>query len=157
MPGMMKSDFLYWAGVSAITGIDGGKTMLNMFQLPQADVARVLESPSGLDRTKSMVWAGWPAAARVAGWENDSRQFMQLALPLEQVTVPTLILQGTEDIQVSYDRAREMAARMPNVRFHTVKGGTHAMPLTHRGELQAVIGTFLADVSAREREFGELQ
>src|SRR5690606_26765956 len=145
MPGIMKSDFLYWVGVGAITGIDGGKTLLNMFQLPEADVARVLESPDGLDRTKAMVWAGWPAAARVAGWENDSSQFMRLELPLEQVTVPSLILQGTEDIQVSYDRAREMAARMPNVRFHTVEGGTHAMPLTHKDALQAVIVEFLAE------------
>lgn len=157
MPGMMKSDFLYWAGVSAITGIDGGRTMLNMFQLPEADVARVLGSPNGLDRTKAMVWAGWPAAARVAGWYNDSSQFMQLALPLEQVTVPTLILQGTEDIQVSYDRAQEMAARMPNARFHTVEGGTHAMPLTHRDELLTVIGTFLAEVFDRERGVGGIQ
>ena len=157
MPGMMKSDFLYWLGVSAINGIDGGKTMLNMFQLPDADVARVLESPNGLDRTKAMVWAGWPAAARVAGWENDSAQFMRLSLPFEQVTVPALILQGTEDIQVSYDRAREMAARLPNARFHTVAGATHAMPLTHREELQAVIGTFLAEVLDREREGGGAQ
>lgn len=157
IPGMMQSDFLYWLGVGAISGIDGGKTLLNMFQLPEADVARVLESPDGLDRVKALAWAGWPAAARVAGWENDSIQFMQMALPLEQVTVPTLILQGTEDIQVSYDRAREMAARVPNARFHTVEGGTHAMPLTHKDELQAVIGAFLAEVSDREREVGEVQ
>lgn len=157
MPGMMRSDFLYWLGVSAITGIDGGKTMLGMFQLPEADAARVLESPDGLDRTKAMVWAGWPAAARVAGWENDSTQFMKLKLPLEQVTVPALILQGTEDNQVSYDRAREMASRLPNGRFHTVAGATHAMPLTHGDELQAVIRAFLAELPEREREVGEAQ
>jgi pimeloyl-ACP methyl ester carboxylesterase len=98
-----------------------------------------------------MVWAGWPAAARVAGWENDSTQFMKLALPLEQVTVPTLILQGTEDIQVSHDRSKEMAARLPNGRYYTVAGGTHAMPLTHRDELQAVIRAFLAELPEREK------
>jgi pimeloyl-ACP methyl ester carboxylesterase len=157
MPGMMRSDFLYWLGVSAITGIDGGKTMLSMFQLPETDVARVLKSPNGLDRTKAMVWAGWPAAARVAGWENDSAQFMKLALPLEQVTAPALILHGTEDIQVSHDRAREMAARLPNGHFHSVAGATHAMPLTHRDELQAVIRAFLAELPERESEIDGVQ
>jgi pimeloyl-ACP methyl ester carboxylesterase len=93
----------------------------------------------------------------VAGWENDSAQFMRLALPLEKVTAPALILQGTADIQVSYDRAKEMAARLPKGRFYTVAGATHAMPLTHRDELQAVIRAFLAELPEREKKIGGIQ
>jgi hypothetical protein len=45
-----------------------------------------------------------------------------------------------------------MAARLPNGRFYTVAGGTHAMPLTHRDEKQTEINAYLTELLDREEE-----
>lgn len=146
IPGVMRSDFLYWLGVGLISGIDNGRMLLGMFQLPEEDVEAVVNSPDGLDRLQAMVWAGWPAKARLAGWENDSVQFQTMALPLDQVRAPTLVLQGTADIQVNHDQISQIVGGMANVRFYSVAGGSHAMPLTHKAQLEAEIDGFLKEV-----------
>lgn len=148
IPGLMTSDFWYWLGLSLVDGLDDGRVLLGMFQLPATDTEAVLASADGLERMQAMVWAGWPAATRVAGWENDSTQFLSLDLPLEAVRAPTLLLQGTADIQVSWQRTRDMVARMPDATLYKVENGTHAMPLTHRDELVEAITAFLRDVGA---------
>lgn len=144
IPSWMRSDFLFWTGISLATELGGGRAVVGMFD--PADAERIETSPDGLERIHNWLWAAWPISLRLAGWRNDSEQFMRLALPIRKVTAPTLILSGTADEEAPYEDAERLAAAIPGSRLYTVEGANHAMLLTHKDELNAVINEFLRHV-----------
>jgi pimeloyl-ACP methyl ester carboxylesterase len=146
IPFAMRSDFIFWCGIELATRIGDGKALLGMF--PESDAHKILNSPDGLARIREWLWAAWPISRKLKGWRNDSEQFMQLALPIGTIKAPTLILHGTDDQSAPYAAAGRMALRIPGARFHTIKGGNHAMILSHRDELQGEIVRFLNSVYA---------
>lgn len=152
IPAMMKSDFLFWLGISAVSHLDGGKAVVNM--LPPDDAKSVLASPDGLERAREWIWSSWPIQGRLPGWENDSAQFMTMSLPIDAIHVPTLLLQGTDDRQVDYSDIERLATRIPNAKLHTVEGGTHAMILSHKDELDSAIDAFLKEVFSGQKNSG---
>lgn len=145
IPAVMKSDFVSWLLLSLVTTIGDGKAALGM--LPGEDAERIITSADGLERVRNWLWAIWPVSQRLAGWRNDSEQFMQLSLPVQQITAPTLILNGTEDEAVSYASAVELTALIPGARLYTVEGANHAMLLSHKDALNAEINAFLAELA----------
>jgi pimeloyl-ACP methyl ester carboxylesterase len=42
--------------------------------------------------------------------------------------------------------SRRLAATVPGARLHVVEGGTHFPNRSHRAEVQAVVGRFLAEI-----------
>jgi pimeloyl-ACP methyl ester carboxylesterase len=118
--------------------------VLGMFD-PE-DAERIEKSPDGLERIRNWLWAAWPISLRLTGWRNDSEQFMKFSLPIPQVEAPTLILNGTADKEAAYKDAETLAAAIPGARLYTVEGANHAMLITHKDELNAVINEFLRDV-----------
>lgn len=141
IPAVMKSDFVSWLLLSLVTNIGGGKAALGM--LPQDDAESIITSPDGLERVQKWLWGIWPVSQRLAGWLNDSEQFMTMSLPVQQITAPTLILNGTADEAVSYESAAKLAALIPGARLYTVEGGNHAMLLYHKETLNDEINAFL--------------
>jgi len=144
IPLPMRSDFLFWAGISVATELGDGKVVLGLFD-PE-DAERIEHSPDGLERIHDWLWAAWPISLRLTGWRNDSEQFMQLSLPIREVEAPTLILNGTADREAIYENAERLAAEIPGARLYTIEGASHAMLITHKDELNAVINEFLRDV-----------
>lgn len=72
------------------------------------------------------------------------------ALPLEQITVPTLVVHAADDPLASYDDARLMAERIPTARFRTVRSGGHVF--MHRdSQAVAAVREFLSQASAGGR------
>lgn len=57
------------------------------------------------------------------------------ALRPELLTMPTLVIHGTEDRLVPYDVAEHLAARLPLARLETVFDGSHMLPVTHPEQL----------------------
>lgn len=147
IPAVMRSDLVSWLLLSLAANITGGKAVLGM--LPEGDAARIAASPDGLDRIRRWLWTIWPVSRRLQGWRNDSEQFMNLDLPVERITAPTLILNGTADEAVSHESASRLATRIPGARLYAVEGGSHVMLLSHKEELANEIQTFLADVLQR--------
>lgn len=146
IPLVMRSDFLFWMGISIATRLSDGKRVLGMFD-PE-DAERIENSPDGLERVRNWLWAAWPISARLTGWRNDSEQFMRFSLPIRQVQAPTLILNGTADEAAAYEDAEKLAAEIPGAQLYTVEGANHAMLITHKDELNAVINEFLRDMLA---------
>jgi pimeloyl-ACP methyl ester carboxylesterase len=148
IPLAMRSDFLFWAGISMATELGDGKSILGMFD-PE-DAARIENSPGGVERVHDWLWAAWPISRRLTGWRNDSEQFMTMSLPIGQVEAPTLVLNGTEDEAAIYANAARLAAEIPGARLYTVEGANHAMLLTHKDELNDAINEFLREVLPAE-------
>ncbi len=66
---------------------------------------------------------------------------------LGEITVPALVVHGTEDLSISMDKARRMADGLvgcPGV--VEIEGGTHAANMTHPGPVNEAVLAFLSDL-----------
>jgi len=87
---------------------------------------------------------------RVAATFNDAEVAATHEYPLEQVAVPTLIVHGTRDPLVCFERnARVFAARIPGAELVSLEGGEHSAIFSHRGEARARASTFLHAAAPR--------
>ena len=60
------------------------------------------------------------------GYENDNEQFSTLEdLPLEELTVPTIIFHGDKDTNVPFYFAQNASERIPNANLFEMKGKDH--------------------------------
>jgi pimeloyl-ACP methyl ester carboxylesterase/predicted glycosyltransferase len=64
---------------------------------------------------------------------------------LRQVTVPTLLLHGTEDPVVPYSHGRKFAAAVPGARLVTFEGGGHGLPARDCVKVNRLIRDFVWD------------
>ena len=64
--------------------------------------------------------------------------------PLEEITVPVLIINAIDDPLALYDNARSMAERIPGAKLVTVESGGH-MLLGHEDRIRSEIGEFLTE------------
>ncbi|GAC1371752.1 MAG: hypothetical protein NVSMB44_39280 [Ktedonobacteraceae bacterium] len=82
---------------------------------------------------------------RKTGHENDLAQFAAIEdYPLEEVTVPTLVVHGTTDEDVPFGDARLLERRLSNIRLVAVAGGDHAAFYTHAEMVMPILSNFLA-------------
>ena len=85
---------------------------------------------------------------RKGGYDNDIKQFAQMgAYPLEQITVPTLIIHGRDDDDVPFSNALLLAERIPNARLLALKGD-HAAFYNSASTVMPLLRSFLIDNSA---------
>ena len=81
---------------------------------------------------------------RKEGYRNDMRQFEALtSYPLEKITAPTFIAQGTADTEVPFADAQLLAREIPQVEFMPVEGADHHFFLTHQGKFMPQLRNFL--------------
>jgi pimeloyl-ACP methyl ester carboxylesterase len=86
---------------------------------------------------------------RLSGTENDIRQTRaKMAYPLDQISVPTLVVHGTNDSAVPYAQAQVLASRVPGAEMLTIEGGEHVSIYTHRAQVRATIDRFLNKCAA---------
>jgi pimeloyl-ACP methyl ester carboxylesterase len=63
-----------------------------------------------------------------------------------RIRCPVLVIAGSEDHFPTVMMSRRVADTIPGARIHVVQGGPHFPNRTHRAEVQAVIGEFLAAI-----------
>lgn len=81
---------------------------------------------------------------RLPGTRNDIRVTRGQSFPLEEIGVPTLVVHGTADPLLPFDRhALELAGRIRGADLLTVEGGGHAAIFTHRGLIAPRVADFL--------------
>ena len=72
--------------------------------------------------------------------------------PLEEITVPVLIINAVDDPLTLYENARSAAERIPGSRLVTIESGGH-MLLGHEERIRAEVVAFLDEYSStRPRE-----
>ena len=95
---------------------------------------------------KNVFMAGLPISERSKGIAFDNQQSNPDVndVPFERISVPTLILQATDDPR-EYRGGREMARRIPHSEFIGLTGG-HLL-LGHEAEIRAATAAFIAKQS----------
>jgi pimeloyl-ACP methyl ester carboxylesterase len=85
-----------------------------------------------------------------AGYQNDMQQFAALKpSPLPGITLPTLIVHGTADVEVPFRQAQELAEAIPGAQLVVVEGGGHLSTLGNKKAVVA-IKSFLQKLHARQ-------
>jgi pimeloyl-ACP methyl ester carboxylesterase len=117
-----------WLGPAMIPGLDNEDPK-------EVELARLL--------AKSVI----PLRSRTDGSVNDFDMLRTLDVeswPLEQLTVPTLILHGNADRNAPYEGSVAAAARIPNAALVTFDGVGHEVSLTRAREIDEEMHRFIA-------------
>jgi pimeloyl-ACP methyl ester carboxylesterase len=65
------------------------------------------------------------------------------------ISVPTLVIHGTEDAAIEMDRAEALASRIPGARLETVEGAGHQSNVDSPDEISRLLRGFLAEIRQR--------
>ena len=148
MPFFMSSDFYMWAALSAMKTLMGPEGIVELVVPNPENQRLILDDPAKLKRIESLMWSSWPMSLRQLGDANDLTQFADIDLNASAISVPTLIIHGTEDINVEYTQSIALAEQIPGAILHTVEGADHMMPFSHSEEMTAAIEEFLTGLGA---------
>ncbi len=81
---------------------------------------------------------------RLTGTENDIRVTQTTDFPLEKVAVPTLVIHGTADRMVPFEKhGKVLGERIPGAELLTIEGGEHVSIFTNREEAKKRVRKFL--------------
>ena len=60
------------------------------------------------------------------GYQNDMQQFADLPrYPIQDITTPTLVVHGTNDLDLPFHQAQQLAQKIPHARLVAVEGANH--------------------------------
>lgn len=91
-------------------------------------------------------------ARRLQGTVNDVRVTRSRELPLEQVSVPALVVHGDCDRAVPFEQhGQVLARRIPGAELVVAEGGDHVSIFTHRDLIQPRVAAFLRRHAAAGR------
>ncbi len=147
-PFFMSSDFYMWAALSAMKTLMGPEGIVELVVPNPENQRLILDDPAKLKKIESLMWSSWPMSLRQLGEANDFTQFADIDLNASAISVPTLIIHGTEDINVEYTQSIALAEQIPGAILHTVEGADHMMPFSHSEEMTAAIEEFLTGLGA---------
>jgi pimeloyl-ACP methyl ester carboxylesterase len=100
--------------------------------------------PSG-DAVAGMLCSGSLYPLRKVGYENDLAQFAAIEdYPLEKITVPTLVVHGAKDEDVSFEHARLLVRALPKVTLLAITGSGHEGFYTAARTVVPAIRNFLS-------------
>lgn len=150
IPIFLQYDFLIWALFNAVHKIQGDAGLVRIVVPDPANQELILNDPEKIKVFIPLVWSIWPVSQRNTGWQNDTRQFEHLALPSNEVSVPTLIVHGTDDLNVPFTYSEKLASQIPSAEFYAIDGADHMMMLSHREKVDEAIETFLLKYDLEE-------
>ena len=105
---------------------------------------QTIGDPAKQAHIKAMLDSMHPTSTRKAGLLNDMTQFQEHdGYPLEEISVPTLVVHGTADIVVPYSQGVISAERIPGAEFLSIEGGTHLCFISHQDIVQKKLVEFL--------------
>jgi pimeloyl-ACP methyl ester carboxylesterase len=140
---LTQSDFFMWASISLMETFMGPEALVSLMIPDPENQQLVLEDASKTAQMESLILSTWPISQRQAGQDNDLVQFETPGLSSETITVPTLIIHGTEDANVPYEQSELLAEQISGSVLHTIEGADHMMPFSHAEEVAAATADFL--------------
>jgi pimeloyl-ACP methyl ester carboxylesterase len=141
---LLLQDFSFWVSMALMNERLAAATMPKM--MPGFDAGDALQ----MALVREIGLGFIPAGLRTAGRANDIEQYRDLgieALPLESLTVPTLIVHGTADANAPYAGSKAVAGRMPNAELVTYEGGDHYIIITRAREIGSRTKIFMEGVT----------
>ncbi len=92
----------------------------------------IMNDPKRVNVLTGLMKSMSPGDLREAGMKNDVAQLENVKdLPLKDIKVPTLIIHGTNDADVSVEDAKFAARTIPKAELYLVPGGFHVMAITN--------------------------
>lgn len=82
---------------------------------------------------------------RAYEWQSAAASTFDVSDRLDEITVPTLVLHGTDDRVVPYENAELLAEGLPDVRLEPIEGGSHLAFVEDADLVNDRILTFLDD------------
>lgn len=146
-PFFLRNDFSVWLMFRAVELLRGPEGLVEMVIPDPANRNLILTDAARTEEFGALVWTMWPVSRRNAGWDSDTEQFRAFSLPLDAITVPTLIMHGTADVNAPFADSQTLAKQIPHAHFHAIEGADHMMPFTHREELRLVQQSFLSKLA----------
>ncbi len=95
--------------------------------------------------TQALFW-GW-----FNGWNNSAIQDWDMRPTINQITCPTLVVQGLEDEHASGQHARDIAAAIPGAELWLVPGAGHMLPQDFPEEFNQRMLKFLGETQPVEQ------
>jgi pimeloyl-ACP methyl ester carboxylesterase len=151
MPFFLRADFLMWGMLTVMDAFLGDEGIISLLVPSPAIQQLILADSEKTDKIKDLIWSVWPVSRRIVGQQNDVEQFRQLELPITKVVSPTLIVHGTEDINVPFSQSEALAQQIPSATFTVVEGADHMMPFSHAEQVDDAVEQFLVSLSLRDR------
>ena len=140
------SDFSLWFQLVSMSFLSNENLASAIFPNPH-NRKKLLNKQKNIEELKRLVWSIWPLSARQEGIKNDYEQFSNFSAPLNEITVPTLVIHGNEDINVDISHATKLIKNIKGAELYTVKGGDHYMSSTHAEEINPLIEKFILKYS----------
>ncbi len=121
----------------------------------KAVASRSIRDPQILERTVNdpEIWSLFSAmmlstfdrmGRRITGTENDIKITRETTYPLEQLNVPVLIIHGTEDQMVSFEKhVGAYESRVPHAEILAIEGGEHVSIFTHHRIVRPKVEEFM--------------
>ena len=132
---MFRSDFIFWmltthfpSTMHSIMGVPGNLEMTPAFEMEMEEVMNTL----------------LPVKPRSEGAYFDmyvSNPAVN-AYPVDEISVPTLIIHAVDDPLADYDNAQTMAEQIPDAKMVIIESGGHPL-LGHEERIQSEISSFL--------------
>jgi pimeloyl-ACP methyl ester carboxylesterase len=95
-------------------------------------VAEIMADPDKLQFVLDLGPTASTTSERRSGYDNDLAQFARIeSLGLDQIAVPTLIIQGSADADLPPVDSTFVADSIPGARLLTLEGGSHLALYTH--------------------------
>ncbi len=86
-------------------------------------------------------------AKRIPGTVNDIRITQNTEYPLEDISVPTLVIHGSDDPIVPYaNHGKKLAERIPGAQLCLAERGEHMTIFTHNEQVREAARTFLGKI-----------
>lgn len=108
-------------------------------------LARIMNDPDTWPIFSTMLLSTFDRMwQRLDGTENDIEISRTATYPLEKLEVPVLIVHGTHDQLVQFDRHAKMyQTRVPQAELLAVEGGEHVAIFTHRHQVRPKVIEFM--------------
>lgn len=137
---VLKSDFLFWAG---LTTMQNRVTQI----LLATDISLVAAaSVEEKARVKEILWSILPVSEKVEGLLWDARYSGNpQSMPLEKITAPTLTISLEDDRFLTVDAARHIASTVPGAHLIVYPTGGHVW-VGHDTEIFDAIRKFLNSI-----------
>lgn len=147
MPVFMKIDIIYWFLLTFILTLFGPAYFVIKHAANKSIQQIILNSSEKTSDITRFIWSLGPPSLRMTGWNNDMLQFANLSLPVERITIPTLIIHGAKDNIVPFNHSLQLASQILGSRLRCIQCADHLMPISHKEIINQHILNFLDGLS----------
>lgn len=140
-PLMLKSDFIPWLLYTTTPN-----TVFQANGVSRALLAQIKPDPEKIRLLDALYQTTFPSTLRREGMLTDMQQLTTArpAYPIEQITVPTLVIHAVNDPIIPFEAGEFSAHTIPDAQFLRLEDGGHFVSVTHREEIMPTVQEFLS-------------